>query len=33
MAKRGGQLVLQEEINNNDDWAKMLEKPGIFGKE
>jgi len=32
MAKKGGQVVLQEEINNNEDWAKMLEKLGIYGK-
>lgn len=31
MAKKGGQIVLQEEINNNDDWTKMLEKSGIYG--
>jgi hypothetical protein len=32
MAKKGAQVVLQEEINNNDDWVKMLEKSGIYGK-
>lgn len=32
MAKKGGQVVLQEEINTNEDWTKMLEKPGIYGK-
>jgi len=32
MAKKGGQAVLQEEINNNEDWLNMLEKPGIYGK-
>lgn len=32
MAKKGGQVVLQEEINTNEDWAKMLEKPGIYSK-
>ncbi|XP_025414202.1 thioredoxin domain-containing protein 3-like isoform X2 [Sipha flava] len=30
MAKKGAQVVLQEEINNNDDWVKMLEKSGIY---
>lgn len=32
MAKKGTQLALQEEINSNDDWEKMLEKPGLYGK-
>lgn len=32
MAKKGAQVVLQEEINNNDDWSKMLEKHGIYGE-
>lgn len=32
MAKKGGQVVLQEEINTNEDWSKMLEKPGVYGK-
>lgn len=31
MAKKGGQVALQEEINNNEDWVKMLEKSGIYG--
>lgn len=33
MAKKGSQVVLQEEINNNDDWAKMLERTGVYGKQ
>lgn len=33
MAKKGSQVVLQEEINNNDDWAKMLERAGVYGKQ
>jgi len=33
MAKKGGQVVLQEEINNDDEWVKMLEKSGIYGKQ
>jgi len=32
MAKKGGQAVLQEEINNDDDWTKIIEKPGMYGK-
>jgi len=32
MAKRGALAVLQEEINNNDDWARVMGKPGILGK-
>jgi hypothetical protein len=32
MAKKGAQVALQEEINDNDDWARMLEKSGIYGK-
>ncbi|XP_027839920.2 thioredoxin domain-containing protein 3 homolog isoform X2 [Aphis gossypii] len=30
MAKKGGQAVLQEEINNDDDWTKIIEKPGMY---
>ncbi|XP_060844802.1 uncharacterized protein LOC132924475 [Rhopalosiphum padi] len=30
MAKRGALAVLQEEINNNDDWARVMGKPGIL---
>lgn len=33
MAKKGGQVVLQEEINTNDDWKKMKEKSGMYGKQ
>lgn len=33
MAKKGTAVALQEEINNDDDWAKMLEKQAIYGKE
>lgn len=32
MAKKGGQVVLQEEINTNEDWSKMLEKSGVYSK-
>lgn len=32
MAKRGAQAVLQEEINNNEDWTKIMENPGMYGK-
>jgi len=32
MARRGGQTVLQEEINNNDDWTKVMEHQGMYGK-
>jgi len=32
MAKKGGQAVLQEEINSDDDWTKIIEKPGMYGK-
>jgi len=32
MAKRGGLIVLQEEINNNDDWTKVMEHQGMYGK-
>lgn len=32
MAKKGGQVALQEEINTNEEWSKMLEKPGIYGE-
>lgn len=24
--------VLQEEINNNDDWTKTMENQGMYGK-
>ncbi|CAH1731908.1 unnamed protein product [Aphis gossypii] len=30
MAKRGAQAVLQEEINNNEDWTKIMENPGMY---
>ncbi|XP_060863647.1 thioredoxin domain-containing protein 3 homolog isoform X1 [Metopolophium dirhodum] len=30
MAKKGGQAVLQEEINSDDDWTKIIEKPGMY---
>ncbi|XP_025192829.1 uncharacterized protein LOC112592883 [Melanaphis sacchari] len=29
MAKRGP-AVLQEEINNNDDWTRIMENPGMY---
>jgi len=32
MAKRGVTAVLQEEINNNDDWIKTMENQGMYGK-
>lgn len=32
MAKKGGQVALQEEINTNEEWSKMLEKTGIYGE-
>jgi len=31
MAKKGGQAVLQEEINSDEDWTKIIEKPGMYG--
>ncbi|XP_027838372.2 uncharacterized protein LOC114120611 [Aphis gossypii] len=30
MAKRSAQAVLQEEINNNEDWTKIMENPGMY---
>ncbi|KAL4104761.1 hypothetical protein QTP88_020038 [Uroleucon formosanum] len=30
MARRGGLTVLQEEINNNDDWKKTMEHQGMY---
>lgn len=30
MAKKGAQVVLQEEIDNDDDWAKMLRRSGVY---
>uniref|UniRef100_A0A2S2NCL2 Thioredoxin domain-containing protein 3 n=1 Tax=Schizaphis graminum TaxID=13262 RepID=A0A2S2NCL2_SCHGA len=30
MAKRGALAVLQEEVNNNDDWARVMGKPGML---
>jgi hypothetical protein len=33
MAKKGGPIQLQVEVNTNDDWQKMLvEKKGLVGK-
>lgn len=30
MAKKGTEIVLQEEINNDDDWAKMTKRSGLY---
>lgn len=30
--KKGAQLQLQAEINNDDEWSKLLEKEGLIGK-
>lgn len=32
MARRGATTVLQEEINNNEDWTKVMEHQGMYGK-
>jgi len=32
MARKGGSTVLQEEINNDDDWTKTMENQGMYGK-
>ncbi|CAI6357278.1 unnamed protein product [Macrosiphum euphorbiae] len=30
MARRGATTVLQEEINNNEDWTKVMEHQGMY---
>jgi len=32
MARRGVSAVLQEEVNNNHDWTKIMENQGMYGK-
>lgn len=32
MAKKGQPVQLQAEINNDDEWEKLLQKDGLIGK-